>query len=542
MTSTVTPDHLGGELLAECLAVLGVDVVFGLPGVHALGAWEGLRRCGLRSIVCRTELSAGFAADGYARVSGRTAVLLLSTGPGALNSLTALMEAASSHVPIVVIVSQIPRQLIGKGRGYLHELPDQLASFAPVVKWTASVPSHEALPGLVASAFREAASAPTGPVVLEIPVDLLTTGCGSVDVSELDGTPARPPVAPARVIGEVGRLLRDAERPVLWAGGGVQRSGAWEELVALAERLGAPVATTYMGKGSIGADHRLAVGSCCDEGAFRELIEDADVLLCVGTELGAETTQQYGLEPSGRVVQVDVAPRRLGATYPVLGVLGDAREVLADLVAVVPEAPRPWGPAAVAALRRRVAEGLAAQGRQLETGLLASIGEALPDAAVQAWDMTILGYWAAAHLRAPEPRRWLYPLGSGTLGYAFPASLGAAAALPGQPVLAVVGDGGFAYGMAELVTARQYRLATALLVVDSGGYGILREYQAASYGAPHEVDLVQPDFEGIARSSGVPARLTKPEQLGEDVAWAIAEPGPAVVLLREEPVAAAPTP
>jgi len=542
MSRTFTSVRLGGELLAECLSALQVDVVFGLPGVHALGAWEGLRRRGLTSIVCRTELSAGFAADGYARVSGRTAVLLLSTGPGALNSLTAVMEAASSHVPIVVIVSQIPRELAGKGRGYLHELPDQLASFKPVVKWAASVPSHEALPGLVASAFRQAGSAPTGPVVLEIPVDLLTTECGRVEAGDLDAEPAGPPLASAAVIGEAARLLGNAERPVLWAGGGVMRSGAWAEVVTLAERLGAPVATTYMGKGSIRADHPLSAGSCCDEGAFRELMETADVLLCVGTELGAETTQQYALRPSGTVVQVDVAPQRLGTTYPVLGVVGDARDVLIALAGAVPNAPRPWGHEAAAAVRRRVGEGLAAQARELETGLLSSIGDALPDDAVQAWDMTILGYWAAAHLRAPEPRRFLYPLGSGTLGYAFPASLGAAVALPGAPVLAVVGDGGFAYGLAELVTARQYRLDTALLVVDSGGYGILREYQLASYGVEHEVDLVQPEFEGIAKACGVPARLSSPDRLAGDLAWAMAAQGPAMVLLREELVAAEPTP
>ncbi|HXY43825.1 MAG TPA: thiamine pyrophosphate-binding protein, partial [Acidimicrobiales bacterium] len=331
-----TPGYLGGELLAECLSAFGADVVFGLPGIHALGAWEGLRRRGLRSVVSRTELSAGFAADGYARVSGRTAVLLLSTGPGALNSLTALMEAASSHVPIVAIVSQIPRELVGKGRGYLHELPDQLASFSPVVKWTARVQSHEELAPLVATAFATAAAVPTGPVVLEIPVDLLTSRCGPFDLSALDGEPAEAPVVPPGVLAEVAQLLGEAERPVIWAGGGVQRSAAWAELLDLAERLGAPVATTYMGKGSIRAEHPLSAGSCCDEAAFRQLLESADVLLCVGTELGAETTQQYGLRPRGVVVQVDAAARRLGATYPVLGVHGDARDVLGALATAVP--------------------------------------------------------------------------------------------------------------------------------------------------------------------------------------------------------------
>jgi acetolactate synthase-1/2/3 large subunit len=156
--------------------------------------------------------------------------------------------------------------------------------------------------------------------------------------------------------------------------------------------------------------------------------------------------------------------------------------------------------------------------------------------------MTILGYWAAAHHRAPEPRRFLYPLGSGTLGYAFPASLGAAVALPGVPTLAVVGDGGIAYGGAELLTARQHGMNTALLIIDSGGYGILREYQLAAFGVTHEVDLAQPDFVAMARASGVAARLSNPAQLSDDVAWATAEAGPAVVVLRERLVAAEATP
>ncbi len=405
MNAVARPSRTGGELLAESLSALGADVVFGLPGVHALPAWEGLRRRGLRSVVLRTELSAGFAADGYARTTGRAAPLLLSTGPGALNSLTALMEAASSHVPVVAVVSQIPSHLVGRRRGYLHELPDQLASFAPLVKWTASAPSLESLPSLMAAAWSRALTPPSGPVVVEVPVDLLSSETTVPEVTELDGAPARPPVPDRAALAEAIVLLSESERPVLWAGGGVLRSGAWAELRELAERLGSPVATTYMGKGSFPPDHRLAAGCCCDEAAFRELLEDADVLVCIGTELGAETTQQYAFEPRGRIVQIDAAPERLGASYPVLGLAGDAREVLRslnDALAEKPRTPRPDGDEAVAGLRRRVAAGLAAQGRSLETALLSSIGDVLPDSAVQAWDMTILGYWAAAHHRAPR--------------------------------------------------------------------------------------------------------------------------------------------
>ncbi|MDQ6729214.1 MAG: thiamine pyrophosphate-binding protein, partial [Actinomycetota bacterium] len=162
--------RLGGHVVVEALAALGVRTVFGLPGIHALGIWEGLRTGPLRYVGLRTELNAGFAADGYARVSGRPTPLLLSTGPGALNSLTALMEAASAYVPVVAIASQVPTEMIGRGRGYLHELPDQRASFEPVVKWTAGVGAPGQIASTLAEAFRRACAPPTGPVYVEIPV------------------------------------------------------------------------------------------------------------------------------------------------------------------------------------------------------------------------------------------------------------------------------------------------------------------------------------------------------------------------------------
>jgi acetolactate synthase I/II/III large subunit len=522
--------RIGGHLVVESLEALGAEVVFGLPGIHALAIWEGLRRSDLRYVGLRTELNAGFAADGYARVSGKPGVVLLSTGPGALNSLTALMEAASAHVPLVAVASQIPRDLIGQGRGYLHELSDQLASFAPVVKWAARAASAGELPALLAEAWRRALTPPSGPVFLEIPVDVLTGETDVSPVQDLDGAPERPPLPAVELLAQAADLLAAAERPVLWAGGGVLRSGAWDEVRELAERLGAPVATTYMGKGSIPEDHELAAGSACDEGAFQDLVGGADVLLCVGTELGAETTAQYGLELEGRLIQIDAAPERVGTTYPALGLVGDARPILAALLERVGER-RGDGAARAAAVRSRIEQGLAGQGRELERTLLATIRRALPRDAVSSWDMTMLAYWAAFQFPAYSPRRYLYPLGSGTLGYAWPASLGASLAAAGMPGLAVVGDGGILYGAQELAAARQYGLSATLLVVDDGGYGILREYQRSIYGETFSVDLEQPDFAALARAYGVPVEPTTPEALGEALGRAFEHEGPAVVHL-----------
>jgi acetolactate synthase-1/2/3 large subunit len=527
-----TEARSGGHVVVESLEALGAEVVFGMPGTHSLPIWEGLRTSPIRTFVLRTELDAGFAADGYARVSGRPAALVLTTGPAALMALAALMEAASVHVPVVVIASQIPRELIGRARGYLHELPDQLASFAPVVKWAARAETAEAIPALLSEAWRRAQTPPSGPVVLEIPVDVLRGLAGGGPLHELDGEPPAPLSAGAEAVSEAARLLSQATQPAIWAGGGVLRSGAWGELAAVAELLQAPVATTYMGKGAFPEDHPLAVGSACYCPAFLELLSEADVVLCAGTELGAETTAQHTLRFSGRLIQIDADAGRIGATYPALGLVGDAGATLAALAKEVRSPPAAdTGTTVANEFRNRIAHGLEAQQRPLERGLLQTIRSALPRDAVHTWDMTILAYWAAEFFPALAPRRFLYPLGSGTLGYAWPAALGAAIALPDQPTLAVVGDGGFSYGLAELATARQYALPVTLLVVDDGGYGVLRRHQRKAYGQTYAVDLVQPDFAALAGAFGIPTRTSTPEDLGADLEWALALEGPAIVIL-----------
>ena len=518
----------GGRLVAECLEAAGVEVAFGVPGIHALAIWDGLRTSPVRAVGLRTELSAGFAADGYARVSGRPAPLLLSTGPGALISLAALMEAASAHVPVVAIASQIPGELIGAGRGFLHELPDQKASFEPVVKWAARAESAEQIPVLLADAFRRALTPPSGPVFLEIPVDVLA-GETDVPVGDLDTAPELPQLPAESDLAGAAQVLAGAERPVVWAGAGVLRSGAWDELRAAAERLGAPVVSTYMGKGAFPEDHPLAVGSAHDEPAVRELLAGADAILAVGTELGAETTGQYSLELQGRLVHVDADPTRIGATYDALGLVGDARGVLAALAERFPTGESTAGEQRVADVRRRIEARLDEQGHGLERGLVRAVREALPREAVSSWDMTILAYWAAAHFPAYEPRSFLYPLGSGTLGYSWPAALGASLAEPGRPALGVVGDGGFNYGLAELAPARQYGLNAKLLLVDDGGYGILREYQRDQFGETFSVDLVEPDFRAAIESFGVPVVSVEPDGVADALRAAFAEDGPAVV-------------
>jgi acetolactate synthase-1/2/3 large subunit len=533
MRKTSAAPRIGGHLVAESLRALGAEVVFGLPGIHVLPVWEGLRATELRVLGFRQELNAGFAADGHARVTGRPTPLVVSTGPGAFMTLAPLMEAFTAFVPIVVVASQIDADAIGEGRGHLHETPDQAASFAPLVKWTERAGGTAEIPELLAEAWRRAATPPQGPVYVEVPFDVLHAAAETTIV-ELDGRP-RPGPRPAEDdLQRVIALLAAAERPLVVAGGGAVRSSATPELLELAARLDAPVATTFTGKGVFPERHPLALGSAWGDPAHRELAADADVVLCVGSWLGWDVTDYFRLRLRGTLIQIDAAPERIGVNFPAVGLVGDAKETLQALLNSLAPAGRPQGGAArVAGVRERVERGLIAQPNRLALDVLETIEAVLPDGAAAAWDSTILAYTACSYLRVSEPRRFLYPAGSSTLGYAFPAALGAAAALPDAPVLTVVGDGGFQYGIAELATAKQHGLDVALLLIDDGGYGILREYQDGS-GFDHAgVDLEHPDFVALSEAYAVPARRSSPEHLAADLEWALGHRGPAIVLLEE---------
>jgi acetolactate synthase-1/2/3 large subunit len=312
-------------------------------------------------------------------------------------------------------------------------------------------------------------------------------------------------------------------------------SGAGAQLQRLAELLDAPVVTTYMGKGSIDPGHALYAGCAPDEEPFRELVAGSDLVLCVGSQLGEEASSAYEIEvPPERLVILDASPDRISSAEGAVGVLADAAAGLEAIAAGLSgESPGRDGAARAAAARDGIEAALERQDRAVERELLRSIRRALPDDAIHAWDMTILGYWAARDFPAGLARSFLYPVGSGTLGYAWPAAIGAAVARPESPALAVAGDGGFSYSIAELASAKQAELNANLLVVDDGGYGILREYQRDTYGETWGVDLAGADLEQLIGSFGVACRVTSSAQLKEDLAWALSRPDPAALVLRE---------
>ncbi|MCS0637795.1 thiamine pyrophosphate-binding protein [Streptomyces sp. LP05-1] len=525
------PGRTGGDLVVETLAGLGATTVFGLPGQHALGMFDALRRSRLRYVGLRMENNAGFAADAYGRITGEAAPLLLSTGPGALLSLAALQEAAAASAPVLAIGSQVPAAGLGGGRhGHLHELRDQQASFRDVVKSVHPVRTASQIPSAVAAAWRSALTAPHGPVWVEIPQDVLLAETVLPVVTAPDATPEELPPRP-ELTALAAHLLETAERPAIIAGGGVVRADAPAKLRALAERLNAPVVTTFGGKGAFPWGHPLSLQSWLEDRHTTDFLADADVLLVVGSGLGELSSNYHTFAPRGRVIQIEADAGKLESNHPGIGIHADARLALMALLETVGERPDPGAPERVRAVLGAVRERLDAQELSLERRVLADVRAALPDRAPSFWDMTILAYWAWSAFDARRPNAMHSAQGAGGLGYGFPAALGAAVADPTTPVLAVSGDGGAMYSIAELATARQYDLSVTWLIVDDGGYGILREYMTDAFGTATGTELTRPDFVALAESFGVPAVRTDPENLRADLAAALSAPGPSVVVL-----------
>ncbi|MFF7449102.1 MULTISPECIES: thiamine pyrophosphate-dependent enzyme [unclassified Streptomyces] len=521
----------GGDLVVETLAALGTTTVFGLPGQHALGMFDALRRSGLRYVGLRMENNAGFAADAYGRITGEAAPLLLSTGPGALTSLAALQEAAAASAPVLAISSQVPTAGLGGGRhGYLHELPDQAASFRGVVKSVHTVRSQSQIPSAIEAAWRSALTAPHGPVWVEIPQDVLLAETVIPVVTGGDAFPEELPPRP-ELTAVAADLLSNAARPAIIAGGGVVRADASGKLRQLAEVLKAAVVTTPGGKGAFPWQHPLSLQSWMEDRHTTDFLEDADVLLVVGSGLGELSSNYHTFRPRGRVIQIEADLGKLESNHPALGIHADARLALQALLETV--SPRQDEEAAerVRAVLAKVSDRIAAQELTLEQDVLASVRKALPAGCPSFWDMTILAYWAWSAFDAQGPNLLHSAQGAGGLGYAFPAALGAAVADPTRPVLAVSGDGGALYSIAELATARQYDLDVTWLIVDDGGYGILREYMTDAFGEATGTELSRPDFVALARSFGVPGVRTTPQTLQADLAKALGEPGPSVVVL-----------
>jgi acetolactate synthase-1/2/3 large subunit len=511
-----------------------VEVAFGLPGVHMQPAWSALREeRGLRVVGVRHEQAAGYAADGYARAGGRLGVALVTTGPGAANTLAAVGEAFASGSPVLVVASDIPAALRQPNvfRGVLHETRDQAGMFAPVVKATARVERPEELEEAVVAAGRHALQAPARPVYLEVPTDVLSGTLAAGPAPDGWSLAAEPvPEVPEADLDAAAALLARAERPLVWAGGGALRSGAGPQVAALAERLGAPVILTFGARGLLPPDHPCLVAFPPHEPAVGRLWDEADAVVAIGSDFDGMTTQNWAQPAPPALVAVNVEPVDAAKGYlPDLVLAGDAAAVTGRLAERL--APRDRLPD-LAALREEVRARLAAEEPEA-LAFLDAVARHAPPEATLVCDMCIPGYWLGGYHAPAAPGRLTYPVGWGTLGAAFPQALGAALGSPGGAI-SISGDGGFLYACGELATAAQERLPLTAVVVDDGGYGMLRFDQARAGAPPFGVDLRSPDFVALSEAFGVRAEAVDGlgDAFGRALARHAADPEPTLLLAR----------
>ncbi|WP_159614082.1 thiamine pyrophosphate-binding protein [Glutamicibacter sp. JC586] len=528
----------GGDLVIETLTALGAKTVFGIPGQHALGLFDALSRSNLEFVSSRVENNSAFAADGYSRATGEVGVLFLSTGPGALTSLAGLQEAYATGVPMVVVASQIPLDGLGARRkGMLHQLDDQKASAANVTKFQQTVHHASGIPSAIQDAWARAITVPMGPVWVEVPQDVLLA---EVMVPPVQDALAEAYEHPPReeLIREAIKWLSDAQRPAIIAGGGVRRAGAQAELLAVAETLQAPVLSSPGGNGAFKWNHELSLQSWVEDRHATQVMEDADVLLVIGSALGEVTSNYFTLEPRGKMIQIDAEPRVLESNTPALGIRADAREALKFLDRELKEAgyqsQASWHGLSpqqvVAQTLEKIQARLDAQDLDKERKFMADIRAAVPASMQTFWDMTIAAYWGWSCWDAKDGQ-FHSAQGAGGLGYGFPSAIGGAIGT-GERVLAVSGDGSSMYSIAELATAKQHQAPVTWLIVDDGGYGILREYMEGAFGKATATELARPDFVALAQSFGVPAREVAVDQIGEALKEALAEQGPNVIVVK----------
>lgn len=534
---TASAERTGGEILVAALAAHGVDTVFGIPGTHNLAIFAAMPQHGIRNVTTRHEQGAGYAADGFARSTGRVGVVVTTTGPAALNASAALAQAYSDSVPVLLVAPGMPTGHPSHGTGLLHELRDQRAALAGILTQSHRVESLSEIPVAVAQAFARMSRGRPRPEYLEVPLDLLDALGAVADVAPVPaGTAQRAQDADVERAAEA---LCGARRVLIVAGGG---AGAAETpLRAVAERLGAGVLTTTNGKGALREDHPLAFGTGLQSAAVANALGSADALLAVGTEFAPSDWWAGIPELPATVVRIDVDPAAVLANLvPTHALVGDAAETLRMLDAALgSRAASPaddvWRDAALAAVR---AEQAASAATWIDA--LRSLDAVLPEDTVIAADNAMVSYYGALGVLTLErSRSFLFPTGVGTLGYGLPAGIGAKLASPATPVVVIQGDGGIMFSIQELATAAAERLSLPILVFDNGGYGEIRN-EMADRGEPvHSVALGSPDFAALAEALGcIGLRLDDPHDLGERVRAAFAADRPTVIHLREESRAA----
>jgi acetolactate synthase-1/2/3 large subunit len=527
-------DMTGGELLLKCLKEEGVTVLFGILDGSFNPFLAKLDEYGMRFINSRHEAAAAHMAEAWARIQGEPAVVIGGIGPGAANMVSGIVTAYAEGSPLIAISGQRRRNIIYPDRGGSFQNVDLLGLYGPVTKWSAGVRHWRRLPELIRRAFREATSGRPGPVYLEIPEDVMrgTGDPATVDVwSPAQYRAGRLGVGDLASVDQAATMLVGAERPLLHAGAGVSWAAAWEEFLSLADHLAAPITTSLSARGVVPEDHPRYFHPL-NRNALEAARSEADVVLAVGGRLGE--LDNWGRSPSWgepgvqKLIHVDIDPTAIGLNRPVdLGIVGDARAVLAALLAAVKKRTTPRqehdGFARYRALTQEWQE-------QLETSLYASEGqinpgrmvqivrEFFPRDAITVMDGGNTSLWTASYNPILAPRSYLYTAKFGHLGTGLPYAIGAKLAAPDRPVYLISGDGAIGFNIQELETARRYGANIVVIVSCDRGWGMERSSQMfAQIGGLVECELY-PDarYDLVAQAFGCHGEVVDDIDRAED--------------------------
>jgi len=510
----------GSEILLESLHREKVDVVFGLPGGAVLPLYDALYSAGIHHLLVRHEQAAAFAADGYARVTGKPGVCLVTSGPGATNLMTGLTSALMDSIPVVALTGQVPLPLIGKDA---FQEADTIGISLPCTKHSFLVRSAAEIPQVVHTAFKTAVSGRPGPVLVDLPKSVLME----------QAAPPYPPAAadqpPVRVrewrdedIEQAAEMILESRQAVLYVGGGVVSSDAWRELRELAELTRIPVTTTLMGLGAFPTRHPLSLGMLGMHGSYatNTAICQADLLIAIGARFDDRVTGRVkDFAKRARKIQMDVDPSEVHKNVAVeLGLVGDARESLQALIRELKRQAERGRHAAHPAREHWLgriegwrAEHPLAYDKFSHTVkpqyVIETLSNCAEDNAIIAVDVGQHQMWAAQFCSFSYPRCWLSSSGLGAMGYGFPAAMGAQMAYPDRQAIAIVGDGGFQMTFNDLATVVQYRVPVKIAVINNRSLGMVRQWQEIFFEKRYcDIDLnFAPDFAKLAESYGIRA-------------------------------------
>lgn len=527
--------YLVGDLVADFLERCGVKSAFGIVSVHNIPILDAInKRNAIRFVMARGEMGAGHMADAYARVTGELSVLITSTGPGAANAASALVEARFAGSPLLHITGQTATKFADRGMGTVHDVQDQIGMLRAVGKAAYRVRSPQEALGVLTKAATEALTCPRGPVTVEIPIDIQRTEIPRYAGFEDFALPVAVPLQPSKPdIERLAEMVLSARRPMLWLGNGARdaRQPATELL-----DLGFRAVTSWNGRGTIPEDDARSLGALNGLGQpqVEAFYSTVDLMIVAGSRLRGHETYDFTVKLPKSLIQIDVDAQANGRTYPSQQfVLGDATATLAALVPLIKD--RMNVDPAFAGEFAKLRDNARAEYRA-SLGPYASFPEqiraAMPRDAAWVRDITIANSsWGNRLMPVYSPNENVYPVGAG-IGLGLPLGIGAAVAGAGErKTVVLTGDGGFALNMTELWTAVQEKLDLAIIVMNDKGYGVIRQIQDAQYGGRHAFDkLMVPDFEGLAKLAGIPYwRLTHADDLQKLLSDALAVVGPSLI-------------